>query len=209
VFYLENTTDLEILRVFAELLKHPAREHLELPFLHPVGTNLPQKARDHFFGLREAKDDLVGIAIFDRLDKALKEGTPLTEMMWRRREIENYFCTQDILLRFAESDAEEDLFGLAERQKRMAAMKASISEVAQALATLGKPDPWSVDIKASDEFLDPLFKKYSEKLDAPLVLRKNEYFKLARFMAKKDLDPEIKEKLDAVLNVARFAHPAG
>ena len=64
-------------------------------------TNLPQKARDHFFGLQEAKKDLVGVALFDRLDKNLQEGTPLLEMMWRRREIENYLCLPEVLLAYA------------------------------------------------------------------------------------------------------------
>jgi hypothetical protein len=43
---------------------------LENPFLHSVG-NLPSEVRTHFFGLREAKPDLVGLAIFDRLERPL------------------------------------------------------------------------------------------------------------------------------------------
>ena len=73
-------------------MNHEAQKYLERPFVKYVETNLPQKARDHFFGLQEAKRDLVGIAIFDRLDTELQSVNGLTEMMWRRREIENYFC---------------------------------------------------------------------------------------------------------------------
>ena len=209
VLYLENSTDLDILRVFAETLAHPARQNLDTPFLHPVATNLPQRAREHFFGLREAKVDLVGIAIFDRLDKELQDGTPLVELQWQKREIENYLCSKDVLEGYAASGVSDDLFGHAERQQRVDAMKAAIKEVSAALKTLGKPEPWSPDIKATDDFLDPLFKAFSEKLGGPLVLRKNEYYKLAKFVPKAAIDSEIDAKLNAIAAVAGKARPAG
>jgi hypothetical protein len=86
-------------------------------------------------------------------------------------------------------------------------MRDAITEVTEALRTLDKPDPWSPDIKASDEFLDPLFKKFYEKLKLPLQLRKSEYHILASLMPKDKLDPEIKEKLDAIVKVAKQAKP--
>ena len=70
VLYLEGSTDLAILQAFAKILDHPAREVLEQPFVHYV-ANQPPKARDHFFGLKEAKPDLVGIAIFDSITQDL------------------------------------------------------------------------------------------------------------------------------------------
>jgi ABC-type nitrate/sulfonate/bicarbonate transport system ATPase subunit len=208
ILYLENTTDLDILRVFAETIGHPAGIHLAAPFLHAISTNLPQRARDHFFGLREAKGDLVAVAIFDRLEKELQMGTPLVEMMWRKREIENYFCREDVLLAYAVSAVSDDLFGRAERQQRLDAMKAAIAEVTGALSTLGKPGPWTDEIKASDDFFDPLFKTFSAKIGVPLVLRKNEYYKLARFVSENGVDAEIKEKLNAIMDVASKARLA-
>ncbi|MFA5187398.1 MAG: AAA family ATPase [Patescibacteria group bacterium] len=207
VLYLESMTDLDILRAFAETIGHPAIAHLAAPFIHSVSTNLPQRARDHFFGLREAKSDLVAVAIFDRIDKDLQSGTPLVETMWRKREIENYFCSEGVLLAYARSEVSDDLFGRAERQQRLDAMKTAIAEVTGALQTLGKPGPWTDDVKATDDFLDPLFKKFSVKLGVPLVLRKNEYYKLAKFVAKDGVDAEIREKLDAIASVAAKARP--
>jgi hypothetical protein len=207
VLYLEDATDLAILREFARVLNHPAQAHLERPFVNYVATNLPQKARDHFYGLREAKPDLVGIAIFDRLDKELQENTPLREMMWVRREIENYFCTEQVLLAFASEGQPDDLFGQAEQNRRGPAMQASIRDVSMALKTLGKSDPWSPDIKASDEFLDPLFADFSKRLDLPLVLRKSEYCDLVQFLNKDKVDADIRAKLDALVQVAAKATP--
>ena len=207
VLYLENSTDLAILQAFAKTLGHDAQKHLDRPFVKYVETNLPQRARDHFFGLLEAKNDLVGIAIFDRLDKELQSGDSLTETMWSRREIENYFCTEEVLLAYARHNQPDDLFGLAERNEREQAMREAVTEVTQALKTLGKPDPWSADIKATDEFLEPLFKKFFEKRGLPLQLRKSEYHVLASLLPKEKLDLEVTEKLDAIVTVAKLAKP--
>lgn len=207
VLYLEGTTDLDILRTFAEKLNHPAKDYLSKPFLCLVG-NQPQKARDHFYGLLEAKNDLLGIAIFDRLDKNLRTDTQLIELMWKKREIENYLCLPEALEKFATSDIPDDLFGFAEKKIRLKAMKEAISEVTIALKTLGKPEPWSEDIKASDDFLTPIFKKFSEKLGLPLVLRKNEYYRLAQFVPEDKIDREIVEKLDAIFDIASKAKTA-
>ena len=118
VLYLESATDLAILQEFAKSLGHDAQSFLARPFVKYVETNLPQKARDHFGGLSEAKNDLVGIAIFDRLDKKLQATGTLVEMMWRRREIENYFCREDVLLAYARHDQSDDLFGRSEAETR-------------------------------------------------------------------------------------------
>lgn len=205
ILYLEGATDLAILRTFAKTLGHQAADYLSLPFVHYVATNLPQKARDHFYGLREAKANFEGIALFDRLDKNLEAGTPLTEMMWQRREIENYFCTEQVLLAYARHDLPDDLFGQAEKEKREQIMRESIQEIAGALQKLGKPDPWSPDIKATDEFLDPLFKEFFAKLQLPLVMRKVDYHLLAAFLPKDMIDSEIKQKLDAIVTIASRA----
>ena len=106
----------------------------------------------------------MGIAIFDRLERELQADAALKEMMWRRREIENYFCTEEVLIAYAVHNFSEDLFGLAEREPRKQAMREAISEVTAALGTLNKPSPWSPDIKATDDFLDPLFKRFFKKL---------------------------------------------
>ena len=205
VLYLEDATDLAVLRTLARSLGHEAEQSLENPFVRYVATNQPQRARDHFFGLREAKEDLAGIAVFDRLDKELHSDSPLVELMWRRREIENYFCTQGVLLAYARHEQADDLFGLAERERRVKAMHESISEVEEALDRLGKPSPWSTDTKASDDFLDPLFRRFFSKLGLPLMMRKAQYHTLASLLPRSEIDAEVVEKLDAIAKVARNA----
>jgi len=86
-------------------------------------------------------------------------------------------------------------------------MQESIAEISSALKTLKKLDPWSSDIKATDDFLDPLFDKYFEKLGLPNLLRKADYHILARLVPKDKIDPEITEKLDAIVEIAKKAKP--
>lgn len=207
VLYLENSSDLTILQAFAKTLGHEAQQYLERPFVKYVETNLPQKVREHFFGLKEAKNDLVGIAVFDRLEKELQTENSLTEMMWHRREVENYFCSEEVLIAYAAHELPDDLFGRTERERRELAMREAIAEVTEALKTLNKPDPWSPDIKATDEFLDPLFKKFFEKRGLPLQLRKSDYHILAGLVPKAKLDVEIMEKLDAIVATVKQAKP--
>lgn len=206
VLYVEDATDLAILHAFARKLDHPAAAQLDKPFVHYVG-NLPQKAREHFYGLKEAMPSLVGIAVFDRLDKKLDTTDQLEEAMWKRREIENYFCTENVLLRYAEGDDPVDLFVIAERDRRTSAMKAAIAEVENALTTFDKPSPWSPDIKASDDVLGPIMKAFSKKLDLPLVLRKNQYCDLVRYVEVEELDSETASILDKIVDVANKAQP--
>jgi hypothetical protein len=205
VLYLEGSTDLAILRAFAKKLGHPVRKFLEKPFVHYVG-NQPPKAQEHFYGLREAKPDLVGVALYDRREQPLPNDPNLAHLMWRRCEIENYLCQRSTLLAFAEAQGREqagDIFVEFWRK----AMEEAIEEIAQAVRRLRRADPCDPNIKASDDFLDPLFDLFYQKLGLPNLTRKTDYHTLAPFVAAEELDPEVKEKLDAIMSVAEKATP--
>lgn len=210
VLYVENATDLAILQAFAELLNHSACGKLRAPFVNYVATNLPQRAREHFFGLKEGKPDLAGLLLLDRIDKPLSGVSgALVEVMWSRREIENYFCTESVLLAYARGDEkEDDLFAIAEKQQREQAMRESITEVSAALVTLGKGQAWSDDVKASDDFLDPVFRRFFDKLRLPLVFRKNDYHQLVRLMSPNEVSAEVIEKLNLIEQIAAKANPS-
>ena len=208
VLYVEDATDLAVLKAFARILGHPAQVILEMPFVHYVTTNLPQKARDHFNGLREAKNDLVAIALFDRLDRALQLNESLKEIMWAKREIENYFCTQEILYAWAVHDIADDLFGVAERATRKKAMEKAIAEVTH-LLEIDEKSPWSPDVKATDEVFDRIFRVFFKEINLPLSFRKRDYHLLAGFLLKEHIDQEVVEKLDAIVEIAARAKPMG
>ncbi len=204
ILYLEGATDLAMLRMYAERLQHQARSLLARPFVHYVG-NQPRRAQEHFYALREAKGDLIGIAIYDRLDSPLPADPNLTQRMWQRREFENYLCQRETLLAYAEYAGSQQ-FGELFRPSWREAMAQAIAEVEGALQTLGR-DPWGADLKASDEFLDPVFKRFHEKLALPNLMSKSNYHVLVKFVPGEAIAAEIREMLDAIVAVAGRARP--
>jgi hypothetical protein len=94
-----------------------------------------------------------------------------------------------------------ELFGPTWRQT----MEDAIAEITLALAALGKPDPWGADIKASDDFLDPLFRKFFEKLMLPNLMAKTDYHTLVPFVPAERIDPEVRQTLDRIAEVASTA----
>jgi len=202
VLYLEGSTDLKILRRLASTLGHPAGKVLERPFVHYVGNDT-SKVYSHFFGLREACPSLKGVALFDRLDKELESRPPLSQMMWKKCEIENYLCMEDVLLAYAASFEPRPLFS-PQCEK---VMREEIDKLAEALETIEQQSPWSPDLKASDGFLDPLFRNYFKRLNLPNLLSKTNYHVLAGLVPAEKIDPEVSEKLDAILQVAQSATP--
>jgi hypothetical protein len=210
VLYVEGATDLAILRAFATVLGHPAQQALERPFVHHVG-NQPQKARDHFRGLREAKPDLAGLAIFDCIADRLHEAEPLRETCWRRREIENYLCFPEVLEAYAAAsspvDSDGPIFSRPEAARRQAVMRECIQDLVPPRALRDRSYEWWTTIKATDDFLDCLFSAYFDKLGLPDLMRKSDYHELARLVPRSLIDGEVREKLDAIAEVAAQAKP--
>ncbi|MBL8540964.1 MAG: AAA family ATPase [Betaproteobacteria bacterium] len=206
VLYLEGATDLAILRELARCLNHPAQAALDSPYVHYV-ANQPRKAQEHFYGLREAKPDLGGVALYDRLAAGPPADPNLDQLVWKRREIENYICQRTTLLAYAAARGRSEQGELFADHWRKT-MDEAITEITAALAALGKSDPWQGDLKASDEFLDPLFAKFYEKLGLLNLMRKTDYHTLAPYVPEGELDPEIRDKLDRIAKVAAQAKPA-
>ena len=201
VLYLEGSTDLAILRAFAEKLSHDVLTVLERPYVHYVG-NQPTEARKHFYGLCEAKPDLVGFCLFDRIDSELHRDPRLKEYAWKRSEIENYIVSdKQMLINWGQ--AEVPLFSRS--------LEAQITKFENALATLtlGKESPWSPNIKVTDKFLDPLFAAFFQEVGLPNFMQKTNYHTLVQYVPVDQIDPEITEVLDVILEVAQRAVPLG
>ncbi len=211
VLYLEGSTDLAILQAFAKRFRNEnAMTVLEQPFVHYI-RNEPSVAARHFFGLREAFPNLKGVALFDRLDKTSDENPHLNYLFWKKREIENYLCTFSALKGFVEDSVNEDWSGLpifednlrqGQLQECIKVLDESIAKVSEALEVMGSPPAWGDDIKASDDFLVPLFRAYYNALELPNLMAKSNFHKLVEFIPENELDREVDEKLDAIASVA-------
>ena len=118
VLYLEGSTDLAILRAFAATLDTSGSRVLERPFVHYV-ANQPTQARDHFYGLREARSDLVGFALYDRLDFGCIGSERLRREMWQRARSRTTCVRRSTLIAFAEWQGRKqqgDLFAASWRK---------------------------------------------------------------------------------------------
>ncbi|NCX95074.1 MAG: AAA family ATPase [Chitinophagia bacterium] len=207
VLYLEGSTDLAILQALAKKLNHPATKYLERPFACHFG-NVVSKVEEHYYGLREAKEDLVAIAIFDRLEKKLNSTEHFVQLCWKKREIENYFITKDVLLQYITKDFDEaDMYQSAEAQTRRDVLNAEILALEDANKIRRVPSPWSDDTKITTDFLDILFDNYYEKLDSPNMMRKTNYHVLVGYLPAEQIDPEIAQVLDKIVEVAEKAKP--
>ena len=202
VLYVEGTTDLGVLRALAARIgNREAERALDSAFVRPVG-NEPQQALRHFHGLREAWPQLRGAALFDRLDRSLPDSEGLPMMMWKRREIENYLCSRETLLRFAAASGETPAGSLFERdmgRRRRDAMRVTLEKMQEGLRMAGRAfDPWSPDTKVSDEFLQPLFRLFFRRLGEANRMPKRDFRRLAAHIPDANLDPEIARKLGRI-----------
>ena len=208
ILYLEGSTDLAILREFSEKLHHhSAIRALARPFVKYV-TNQPSRASDHFYGICEAYPDTRGFALFDRLPRPDGENTGrLILRFWSKYEIENYLCHRETLEAYAAQSIEGDisvpgpLFSQAETERRVAAMRESIEDVEDALATLDRKSPWEGDLRVSDEFLKPVFQKYFSRLGMPNIMLKTRYHVLVRYVPVELIDDEVSQILDGIASV--------
>lgn len=201
ILFLEGSSDLDMLKTFADIVQHPVRPFLENAFVKYLGTNSPLEARKHFNALREAIPDFRGIALFDHLlNRKLQSENGLEEYMWERREIENYLPVPEVIQRYVAQE-ESDLF----TYKGMEVMTHLIEEEGYIpkYALRDRNDNWWREVKMSDDVLDKLFKKYFAQTHRPTLLEKGSYFKLALLAHSEELDPEISKKLDRIWDVAR------
>lgn len=142
VFYVEGSTDVDMLRAFADQLEHPVMAVLDdgarlnvyyLQDNYPDAETSPDKelerveggfgmsADKHFLALKSILPELRGLEIRDNDGKqrADSERHGLQQLVWKRYEPENYFITPELLLAFVEIKSPgEDLFA-QQRQEIM------------------------------------------------------------------------------------------
>lgn len=193
VLYLEGSTDLLMLKAFANVLD-PSNQHLLNDLNVKYVGNIPSDARNHFHALVEAVPDLKGLAIFDHLNKTLHGESNLMEMMWKRNEIENYLPLPQVIERYIHNQ-KSNLF----EQHNWNIMREIIEDLVPRRALNDPANDWWIKTKITDDFLDVIFREYFQRLKMPVTLmQKGKYHELALLAKPEELDPEIKEKLDAV-----------
>ena len=214
VLYLEDYTDLFILREWARVLGHPAHEILTTRLFWRRTVHQPRpgasgiSAREHYDALRLVREDLPGLEILDGDARPEIPATDLTgqglqRMRWRRYEIESYLLHPAALVRFLEVQvgpgaAAEARRGLEEGLRRL--LGGATDDFLQ--APLNAPplvESFFGTTKARTAILPPLLT--AAGLPGFPYRR---YHEIAALMTPDEIHPEVREKLDGVLRAFRL-----
>ena len=119
VLYLPGPLELTALQALAQRLGHPAVTALSQPLCHYVGDGpeAAERARRHFYALRELCPALRGVALYSQPDLAGSgpggavtpqpadaEASALHEHTWRRGDLDSYYALDEVLLAFAHNE---------------------------------------------------------------------------------------------------------
>jgi predicted ATPase len=227
IFYIEGSTDIEILRRLAERLEHGRALKVLNDKLNPYYTkniepedtieNQLDRAGGafrnhlaHFNALKNFVHDLKGFAIFDNDNNNRNDNVTdsIATVFWKDYEIENYFISPDVMIRFfgdRYKKPEQDLF----MQGDVNVFTQSLNEVLLSAVfdnsgeVLDQYHKGSRDVKRfmlrttkMSEFAEEVFRRYAEKMGQPLLLTKGEFYRLVPFCPVEEIPKEVSEKLD-------------
>jgi ABC-type branched-subunit amino acid transport system ATPase component len=177
------------------------------------GFGMP--ARDHFKALGVMLPGLRGLAIYDHDGKPRREvsGGGLKELQWRRYEPENYFVTPELLQRWvADQLGPEELFATARTSVMKELLRERVfAENPEDLETFQRADEptrralWrgQTQYLKLSSFADEYFRRIAATTATPMLLRKGSLHQLIGACDPAELNGDVKEKLDALLDLLR------
>jgi len=200
VLYLENYTDLDVLRAWAKTLEHPIAEFLATKvFWKPTVVETRAgaagiKAVDHHKALLLVRGDIPALELVDGDAHEGIQSTKITgqgfqRLRWRRYEIESYLIHPDALARYVQSQVGsqagphiEDLRRHFEENYPPAFLRDPLIDNAVVIRS-----------KARTELLPPALTA------AGLPgLPYTRYYEIAALMLPEEIHPEVREKLDLI-----------
>ena len=194
ILYVDDYTDLDILREWAKTLKHPAAKVLQEPLFwrsrvneHHAGA-VGISADKHYQALRTVHPSICGVHLLDGDNKEIQESDDdhFARIRWRRYEIENYLWHPAALSRFVKKTA-----GTQQAVEDMNAYCRSQFPPVMFTDPLGDID-YLVNTKASTML--------SSVLQSAGIhgFPKSHFYEIAREMKASEIHPEVKEKLDTI-----------
>ena len=204
ILYVEDYTDIDILRSWAAALNHRAAPLLTTELMwKPVvfqtrergADNLGIRSREHFEALQLVRNDLTGLELRDGdarpdIPDTNITGTGLQRLRWQRYEIESYLVHPDALARFIETLVGPDAAG--PHVEDMLAYWRDEFPPAVVREPLGNHEYLNVT-KARTRLLPPLL----EAAGLP-ELPYTRYHEIAAVMRPEEIHPEVVEKLNAI-----------
>jgi predicted ATPase len=205
ILYLEDYTDLLILRAWAKVLRHGAQTLLgPQVYWRKIAADLGPgragvRAEDHFAALQLARPGYPGLQLVDGDSRVqgptdVTYGTNPQKLRWRRYEIESYLLHPTALERFV-----VDQTGTASPATHVDPLRGKIAELltdafVQRPFDAGRPAEAVLENdKARTKLLPPI-------LDAAglLAFPYTRYHEIAAQMLPAEIHPEVREKLDAI-----------
>jgi ABC-type branched-subunit amino acid transport system ATPase component len=168
----------------------------------------------HFGHLRSLLPNLRGLAILDNdgrgRNNVIDQGLPM--LYWSRYEAENYFITPDLLLTYTLSQYQTgDLFDYVNPDEARGVLDSLVLEVVFGGEEAdfrtwksAQPDQarliWETSTRLTklSAFAEEYFRRLSEKLGRPMLLRKGQLHRLVEFADAKNISNEVVQKLDAL-----------
>lgn len=206
ILYLEDYTDLQILREWARILKHPALDLLTRRLFWKQIVVQPRQgahgiqARDHYDALTLVRSDLPGLQLVDgdahpEIGETALTGRGLQRLRWRRYEIESYLLHPVALERFVEATVGSAGAGPAKEDLRAHLENTYKTEFIQ--------DPFHPGL-----LVENLLRTAKARTDLlPPILTAaglpgfpyQDYHQIATVMLPEEIHPEVMEKLDGLV----------
>ena len=203
ILYVEDYTDINILRAWSETLQHRASGLLTTELMwQPTAFHTQEgrpgrgiTSREHFAALQLVRDDLPGLELLDGDARREIEATPITgsglqRLRWRRYEIESYLLHPGALARFVTAlvgagAARDHVEGMLTWWRR---------ELPPAVADDPLGDhPFLNSTKARTDLLPPLLEA-AEIFGLPYT----RYHEIAALMLPEEIHREVQDKLDTI-----------
>uniref|UniRef100_A0A7C3IGC2 AAA family ATPase n=1 Tax=Gracilinema caldarium TaxID=215591 RepID=A0A7C3IGC2_9SPIR len=239
VFYIEGSTDIDILRGLAEKMQHPVAkiwdERINSFYVQnnypeqDTGTELERvegcfglNPKEHFNTLRKLIKGLKGLAILDNDGKGKQDwyDGDLKITYWKRYEIENYFITPDILLKYVESRKDDmGLFAPDNQKARDVIRKLILTDVftnnEKDMLTWEQATPdaarliWEskTDRIKMSLFAEKFFKQFAEETGQQVLMKKGDFYTLVNFLDVSTIPDEVSEKLNLLKEIFENARP--
>jgi hypothetical protein len=211
ILYLEDSTDLLILREWARILGHPALDLLNTRLYWRRMVAQPREgasgvsAKAHFEALRLVRDDLPGLQLIDgdahpEIPPTDLTGHGLQRLRWRRYEIESYLLHPAALDRFV-----ENMMGPAGADAGKDDLREYLEKNYTADFVRDPHNPGLLvenllkNTKARTDLLPPIL----TAAGLPGFAYQN-YHQIAAVMRPEEIHPEVREKLDGILKAFRL-----
>ena len=144
--------------------------------------------------------NLKGLALFDKINPT-PTNPKLDIICWERREIENYFARPELLISYAGLISHKfPKIGVSNLEKTMETV---IKDLTIPLYLRDIDNDWWKNVKITDNWLDPVFSEFYSRIGIPQDFYKRDYYQLISLMDEKDVNDEIRVKLDLIYNVIK------